>query len=99
MARRSSTYYSDLEKETEAGGLRSAVLESAADKYGMVDNADKVYIRMRPSKETGSELKIVNKGDRFKLLDDGKLDNDFYHVETEDGMNGYIHSGYFKLEE
>lgn len=65
----------------------------STERIGKV-NSREVYIRMNPDVDH-DPLGTVKKGEELIILGE---ENGFYKIETEDGVKGYIMSGYVDLD-
>lgn len=67
---------------------------------GRVDNADRVYVRMSPSRDS-KDLTILDKGAELLITgtEDDVNGNGWYAVTTASSIDGYILSDYVTIEE
>lgn len=67
---------------------------------GEIYNADKVYMRENPSKES-AHIAVLEKGEEIMIdgTEDDELGNGWYHIITASGNEGYTMSEFIKIVE
>lgn len=82
------------------GGLAKIILDSTKNEknslIGIVNSSDGLWVREEPS-TSKKKLSILRNGEKVDVLNPQKINERWYKVRTQDGINGYCCSDYMDL--